>query len=179
MAAHRLAPPAIVTVTTRRIRLREDVFRASDSDDDCDVDIGNEWKWGPVGALFAAWSAYATQANNQPGTIKGFRQADATRGSSPCGRAGGQKASAASSLPGQTSMISMTADGCDRVRPRLLIIGVTRAQVTGIYEVPGRTRSHGPAGLVHGGTPQGVSLDKAFHHHGSAAGTTGAVGGSP
>ena len=74
-----LAPPAIVHDATAEYFSGEDVF-GQWLDDACDVDIGNDFKWDKVGDLFTAWTAYATQANEQPGTIKAFSEQMQARG---------------------------------------------------------------------------------------------------
>jgi putative DNA primase/helicase len=78
-----LAPPTIVRDATDEYFSGEDVF-GQWLDDQCDVDIGNDWKWESVGALFTAWTAYATQSNDQPGTAKGFSEQMQARGFTPC-----------------------------------------------------------------------------------------------
>ena len=61
----------------------EDVF-GQWLDDDCDVEIGNDWKWEKVGDLFTAWTVYAARANEEPGTIKAFSEKVQARGFSKC-----------------------------------------------------------------------------------------------
>jgi putative DNA primase/helicase len=78
-----LAPPAIVRDATADYFAGEDVF-GQWLDDDCDGDVGNDWKWETVGELFAAWTAYATRANNPAGTIKGFSEQMQARGFTAC-----------------------------------------------------------------------------------------------
>lgn len=78
-----LASPTIVRDATDEYFSGEDVF-GQWLDDECDVEIGNDWKWETVGGLFTAWTAYATQANEEPGTIKGFSEQMQARGFTQC-----------------------------------------------------------------------------------------------
>lgn len=78
-----LAPPTIVRDATDEYFSGEDVF-GQWLDDQCEVEIDNNWKWESVRELFTAWTAYATQANEQPGTIKGFSELMQARGFSKC-----------------------------------------------------------------------------------------------
>ena len=78
-----LAPPTIVRDATDEYFSGEDVF-GQWLDDECDVEIDNNFKWESVGELFTAWTAYATRANEQPGTIKGFSELMQVRGFSKC-----------------------------------------------------------------------------------------------
>ena len=78
-----LAPPSIVRDATDEYFSGEDVF-GQWLDDECDVEIGNDWKWETVGGLFTAWTAYAMQANEEPGTIKGFSEQMQARGFTQC-----------------------------------------------------------------------------------------------
>jgi putative DNA primase/helicase len=80
-----LAPPAIVRDAT------DDYFSGEDQfgqwlEDECDADIGNTLKWEQVGALFAAWSAYATQGNEKPGSKKAFSEQMQARGFERCAK---------------------------------------------------------------------------------------------
>lgn len=74
-----LAPPKVVTDATAEYFAAEDGF-GQWLEDECDVDIGNNYKWEAVGELFASWTAYATQAGNQPGSAKAFAEMLANRG---------------------------------------------------------------------------------------------------
>ena len=78
-----LAPPTIVRDATDEYFSGEDVF-GQWLDDEFDVEIGNDWKWEGVGALFTVWTAYATQANEEPGTIKAFSEQMQARGFTQC-----------------------------------------------------------------------------------------------
>jgi putative DNA primase/helicase len=74
-----LAPPAIVRDATAEYFAGEDLF-GQWIEDDCDAEIGNEWKWEPVGALFDGWSAFALGAKEKPGTKKAFSEQMQARG---------------------------------------------------------------------------------------------------
>jgi len=74
-----LAPSAVVRAATADYFSGEDLFGQWLADE-CDTEIGNAWKWEPTGALFAAWSAYATRANEKPGSAKAFSEQMQARG---------------------------------------------------------------------------------------------------
>jgi putative DNA primase/helicase len=74
-----LAPPKVVTDATNEYFAAEDGF-GQWLEDDCEIDIGNEFKWEPVGELFDSWTAYCTKAGNVPGSVKNFAEMLANRG---------------------------------------------------------------------------------------------------
>jgi putative DNA primase/helicase len=74
-----LAPPKVVTDATAEYFAAEDGF-GQWLEDECDVDIGNNYKWEAVGELFASWSTYCTTAGNVPGSAKAFAEMLANRG---------------------------------------------------------------------------------------------------
>lgn len=41
-------------------------------DDECEVDIRNRLKWDTIAALYSSWALYATNAGEEPGTVKAF-----------------------------------------------------------------------------------------------------------
>ncbi|WP_128920076.1 phage/plasmid primase, P4 family [Bradyrhizobium nanningense] len=74
-----LAPPAVVLDATAQYFAGEDMF-GQWLDDACEVDIGNIWKWEPVGSLFDSWSAYAARGNENVGSKKAFSEQMQARG---------------------------------------------------------------------------------------------------
>jgi len=139
--------PTIVRDATDEYFSSEDVF-GQWLDDGYDFEIGNDWKWESVSALFTAWTAYATQANEEPGTIKAFSEQMQARGFTPC-RKGHAKTRAFAGIRSKRKNgndINMTVEGCGRMRPCQQVIHVTRARVTVGIARRGRIRRHGPAG---------------------------------
>jgi putative DNA primase/helicase len=74
-----LSPPKVVTDATNEYFAAEDGF-GQWLEDECEIDIGNSFKWEAVGALFESWTAYSTTAGNIPGTAKNFAEMLANRG---------------------------------------------------------------------------------------------------
>jgi tetratricopeptide (TPR) repeat protein len=82
-----LAPPSIVRLATR------DYFDAEDIlghwlEEECDVEVNNEFKWEPVADLFESWSAFATKGGDRPGSKNEFSEAMQNRGFERCKKAG-------------------------------------------------------------------------------------------
>ena len=82
-----LAAPNTVRLAT------QDYFEAEDIlgqwlEEECDVDINNEFKWEPVADLFASWSAFATKGGYRPGCKNEFSEAMQNRGFERCKKAG-------------------------------------------------------------------------------------------
>ena len=78
-----LSPPSIVRDATDAYFSSEDIF-GQWLDDACDAEVGNAYKWEAVGVLFAAWTAYANRANEEPGSIKAFSEQMQARGYAAC-----------------------------------------------------------------------------------------------
>jgi putative DNA primase/helicase len=82
-----LAAPNIVRLAT------EDYFEAEDIlgqwlEEECDVELGNEFKWEAVAGLFESWSAFATKGGDRPGSKNEFSEAMQNRGFERCKKAG-------------------------------------------------------------------------------------------
>ena len=78
-----LAPPAIVTEATDRYFDGEDSF-GQWLEDDCDVEVGNDFNVVPVAGLFKKWSTYAENGGDKPGSIKAFSERMTGRGFVAC-----------------------------------------------------------------------------------------------
>jgi putative DNA primase/helicase len=78
-----LVPPAVVTEATDKYFDTEDSF-GQWVEDDCDVDVGNDFKWDSVTKLFDAWSLYATNNGDRPGNKNAFNEAMTGRGFVAC-----------------------------------------------------------------------------------------------
>jgi putative DNA primase/helicase len=74
-----LAPPKVVTDATNEYFAAEDGF-GQWLEDECEIDVGNEFKWEPVGTLFESWTNYCSKGGNIPGTAKNFAEMLANRG---------------------------------------------------------------------------------------------------
>jgi len=74
-----LLPPSVVTDATNEYFAAEDGF-GQWLEDDCEIDIGNEFKWEAVGGLFESWTAYSIKGGNVPGSAKNFAEMLANRG---------------------------------------------------------------------------------------------------
>ena len=81
-----LAPPKTVRAAS------EDYFAAQDLfgqwlDDECETDEpDNDNRWVSTGGLFASWTSYAEQANEEPGSVKAFSEQMQARGFKKCMR---------------------------------------------------------------------------------------------
>jgi putative DNA primase/helicase len=78
-----LSPPAAVRSATDEYLEGEDLFGQWLADE-CDAEPGNAWKWETTGALFDAWSSYASRAGERAGSKKAFSQTMQNRRFSPC-----------------------------------------------------------------------------------------------
>lgn len=76
---HGLPRPESVRAATEEYFADQDLI-SQWLEDECEIDIGNNWKWETVSALFKSWSAYARNAANEPGSQKGFTQKLMRRG---------------------------------------------------------------------------------------------------
>jgi putative DNA primase/helicase len=74
-----LQRPDIIKATTEAYFDAQDLF-GQWLEEECDAEIGNEYKWETTGLLFEAWSAYAQSAGESPGSKKAFSEAMQRRG---------------------------------------------------------------------------------------------------
>lgn len=68
---HGLGRPAAVERETASYFSDQDIF-AQWLEDECIVDVGNEFRWEAAADLFASWGAYAKAAGEDPGNMKRF-----------------------------------------------------------------------------------------------------------
>jgi putative DNA primase/helicase len=69
--ANGLVRPSTVAEATEAYFADQDLF-SQWLDDECEVEIGNPYKWETVSTLFSSWSVYAKNAGEDPGTVKAF-----------------------------------------------------------------------------------------------------------
>lgn len=77
--AHGLPRPESVRIATDEYFADQDLISQWLADQ-CDVEIGNEWKFETSAALFSSWSKFAKSAGTDPGSAKGFSQKLIRRG---------------------------------------------------------------------------------------------------
>jgi len=69
--ANGLSRPASVIAATESYFEDQDLMSQWIADE-CDLDPGSRYKNQPVGALYAAWTAYCDRIGEQPGTVRAF-----------------------------------------------------------------------------------------------------------
>lgn len=77
--AHGLPRPESVRVATEEYFADQDLV-SQWLEDECDIEVGNSYKWETVGALFSSWSRYAKASSTPAGSQKGFSQKLMRRG---------------------------------------------------------------------------------------------------
>jgi putative DNA primase/helicase len=82
-----LAAPNIVRLATKEYFETEDIL-GQWLEEECDVEINNEYKWEPVADLFESWSTFATKGGDRPGSKNEFSEAMQNRGFERCKRTG-------------------------------------------------------------------------------------------
>jgi putative DNA primase/helicase len=78
-----LVKPASVSAETDAYFSDQDLL-AQWLEDECDLDLGNDWKWESVANLFASWSSYLVRAGERPSSKKSFSESLVRRGLIPC-----------------------------------------------------------------------------------------------
>ena len=76
---NRLIRPAVVTRATDTYFAEQDLF-GQWLEDECDVEIGNTFKWEPTSQLFRCWKSYAERLGESSGNSKSFAEAMRRRG---------------------------------------------------------------------------------------------------